>query len=151
MHRAAARGSWNAAWNNGVPSIPEMGKALYHYWMGTPALGGNSEASISPNIGIAPDMTPGKKAKAAGKAANALRSNAEKAKELYNKLSSAEQRNFDVFLKNGNTTLDKISDSDLWELRRLVEGNFKPSMGNDVGVDRSIRSTDQWFDYTKIH
>lgn len=55
MHQAAARGLWNSAWN-GVPSIPDMAKAAYHYWMGNPYLGGNSELPIEPNIGYPPEI-----------------------------------------------------------------------------------------------
>lgn len=56
MHQAAARGYWHSAWNDGPPSIPDMAKAAYHWWMGQPSLGGNNESPIEPITGMPPDI-----------------------------------------------------------------------------------------------
>lgn len=62
-----------------------------------------------------------------------------KGKELYNKLSQAERANFDIFLKNGNKTLDNLGYTEFGELQRLVGGNFKPSV-IDYVPDRQYSS-----------
>ena len=51
----------------------------------------------------------------------------EDAKKLYNSLTEAEKRNFDVFLKNGNSSLDTITAAEYGELVRLSKGQFSSS------------------------
>lgn len=59
MHRAQASSTWHEA-TTGIPSIPKMIEAGYHWLMSSPNFFGNSEKFIPPITGTAPDVTPGK-------------------------------------------------------------------------------------------
>lgn len=46
-----------------------------------------------------------------------------------------------------------MNEYDYAELLRLIRARTspKPSYGTSVGLDRSIKSTDNYFDFTKTH
>lgn len=164
MHRAEARGAWHRAWNNGIPSIPEMAKAAYHYWMGNPSLGGNSESLVEPLTGIAPTPGMGKiknvkdaeeyflklygrHPKYAGDAIHEankynIRLYRENAKKLYKMLSPEEKKAFDIYLKNGNSSLEEITGKEYEELQRLLKNqHIQSELDERIIFDRSVNRT----------
>lgn len=62
---------------------------------------------------------------------------AQEAQSLYKGLTQAEKKAFDVYLKNGNRTLENLTENDLLELKRLRSArNSKTSPTDNVILDR---------------
>ena len=147
-HRNQASFYWNA-FTGGEPSLTNLGKAAYHMYRSIPILGGEDESgSLATPLGVENSAAglistgglaalPGiaKIAKTGQAAAQTDRT--AKATKLYNSLSPAEQQNFNTFLKNGKSSLETITDGELWELRRLLKGNYvSTSRVEPMYVDR---------------
>lgn len=72
-----------------------------------------------------------------------------RAKELMKHLSPSEQKNIQIMLKNQGRTLENPTESDIWEIQRLLKGDFKPStLGpEDYGnysIGATVKGTNRW-------
>lgn len=139
------------------PSAKNVLGWLWNKFLSIPWLGGEDESGASYGMAPSPGKAAGalkaaKSAKAAKAASYSTRTQ-ERIQKAYNSLSEVDRRNFDLYLKRGNETLENMSWSTESELMRLSRGNFKPSTIDPIISDRSSWTTDKMgnFDYTKTH